>query len=154
MQFRRCGGRQIVEEKLGRHRRLELVLIALSTSHHCYITAAACSFDSFYFILRFPKLQIFLERHEICFSKAMFKERFQLTSLLFCWEKTRLEIENLITIVLSWLTWIIPKGKQTSFKNVICQSYPGLRISVNDSAVLRDRKKNTTKMYIARASQK
>ena len=50
MQFRRCGGRQIVEEKLGRHRRLELVLIALSMSHHCYITAAACSFDSFYFI--------------------------------------------------------------------------------------------------------
>ena len=44
--------------------------------------------------------------------------------------------------------------KANFFKNMICQSYPGLCISLNDSAVLRDGKKNTTKMYIARASPK
>ena len=33
-------------------------------------------------------------------SKATFKDRFQLTSLLLCWKKTRLEIQNFITIVL------------------------------------------------------
>ena len=33
-------------------------------------------------------------------SKATFKDRFQLTSLLLCWKKTRLEIQNFITIFL------------------------------------------------------
>ena len=51
-------------------------------------------------------------------------------------------MQNLITIVLSWPTWIIPNAKQTSFQNMICQSYLRLCISQKDSAILKDKNEN------------
>ena len=40
-------------------------------------------------------------------------------SLLFWWKRTWLEIQNLITVVLSWpATWTIPNTKQTSLVSV------------------------------------
>ena len=57
---------------------MELVLIALSMLRHCYITATLLVvLIHFILFLQFPELQLFLERQEICFSKATFKERFQ-----------------------------------------------------------------------------
>ena len=43
--------------------------------------------------------------------------------------KTRLKIHNLITIVLSWPTWIVPTAKQTSFlKHDLPQLAEGLHL--------------------------
>ena len=58
----------------------------------------------------FVDLTFFQNGQEICFSNATFKDCVQ-----FCCQKTRLEIQNLITIVLRWPTWIILNAKQTSF---------------------------------------
>jgi len=82
-------------------------------SRQCYVTATLVNLFSL--ILLFPEVELFSQRQEICFSNAKFKYCFQLTSILFWLEKTRLEIQNLITIILSWPAWIIPNVKQPSF---------------------------------------
>ena len=72
------------------------------------------------------------------------------------WKKTRLEVQNLITIVLRWPTWINSECKASFIlKDKIYRSKLRLCISLKDkSAILRDKKKKTTKMYRGRASQK
>ena len=67
-------------------------------------------FDSFLiYFSNFPNYDFF--QKGIYFSNATFKDCFQLTSTLFCSEKTRLEIQTLITIVLSWPTWRISNAR-------------------------------------------
>ena len=94
-------GRPIAEEKLGRHWSMWRDLFALR-SRHCFTTVTQLVvLILFTLFSQFLDLWLFWKRQKIFFSKATFKYCFQLTRLLFCWMKTRLEIQNLITIGLS-----------------------------------------------------
>jgi len=66
----------------------------------CYITTTLLVLILFSLFLQISWIITFSKRQEICFSNDTFKDCSHLTGILFCWKKTRLEIQNLITIVL------------------------------------------------------
>ena len=79
----------------------------MSRQRQCYNTAElVVVLIILSLFLQFPVSWLVSKRKKLCFSKATFKHCFQLTTLLFCWKKTPLEVQNLITIVLSWPTWL------------------------------------------------
>ena len=79
---------------------------------------------------------------------------FQLMSRLFCLKKTRLESQIwLRSSLVDRHGWFQMQSK-LNIKNMICQSWLRLCISLNDPAILRDKRKKTTKMIKVRASQK
>ena len=111
---KKCKENRISFKALNRTRALKIIIIIIRELKHetflstqtsnsqgetgstpAYVFLYFCNFLSYIFF--FGKWQ------EICFSNATFKDCFQLMSILFC----LLEIKNLITIILSWLTWII-----------------------------------------------
>ena len=63
----------------------------------------------FLYFLQFPEIRLCSKRQKICYSSATFKDFFfSVDELIALLEETRLEIQNLITIVLSWPTWMFP----------------------------------------------
>lgn len=101
-------------EKLGQNRRVWVNLNAL-----LYLLVWFC-FLYFCNFLNFPVISFFKTTRDVLFQSCdqrLFS--FDELSLLFCWKTTWLEIQNFITVVLSWpATWTIPNTKQTSFVSV------------------------------------
>ena len=76
-------------------------------SRQCHTTRLACFLFRFSFPYFCNLLNYDILRNDKVYALS---DCFQLTSLLFCWKKTRLEIQNLITIMLANME------EQTSFK--------------------------------------
>ena len=72
-------------------RRIWPDLIASRMSGQCCIRPRSLLYNSTFLFLQFPE---FLKPQEICLFNDMFKDCFQLPSILFCWKKTLLEIQN------------------------------------------------------------